>query len=81
MEQTCVEEMLDGGQIEPSDSSWASPVVLLTKIDGSTRFCVDYRRLNSLTVKDAYPLPRIDEVQEDQEVVIIFASQSLRLSQ
>ena len=60
-EQECVKDMLTGGQIEPSDSPWASPVVLVTKKDGSTCFCVDYQRLNSLTVKDTYPLPRIDD--------------------
>ena len=55
-----VEEMLANDIIEPSSSPWAANVVLVRKRDGSLRFCVDYRQLNLLTVKDSYLLPRID---------------------
>ena len=56
-----VEEMLAREVIQPSSSLWASPVVLAQKKDGTYHFCVDYRKLNSVTCKDAYLLPLIDE--------------------
>lgn len=56
-----VQKLLDADLIEPSHSPWASPVILVRKKDGSYRFCIDYRRLNSITVKDAHPLPRVDD--------------------
>ena len=60
-----VENMHKQGIIEPSVSPWASPVVLVKKKDGFTRFCVDYRKLNDLTKKDSYPLPRIDSTLDE----------------
>lgn len=56
-----IEKMLQQGVIEPSNSPWTSPIVLCKKKDNTVRFCVDYRKLNHVTRKDPYPLPRIDE--------------------
>ena len=56
-----VSDMLRQGVIQPSSSPWASPIVLVKKKDGKYRFCIDYRKLNSVTKKDAHPLPRVDD--------------------
>lgn len=53
--------MKDPGVLEDSNSQFAAPVVLILKKNGKWRFCADYRKLNDITVKDAYPLPRIDD--------------------
>ena len=55
-----VDKLLEQGVIEPATSPWASNVVLVRKKDGSYRCCIDYRQLNSVTTKDAYPVPRMD---------------------
>lgn len=57
-----ISDMSQRNVIQPSQSPWSSPVVLVRKKDGSTRFCVDYRRLNDVTIKDSYPLPRMDDI-------------------
>ena len=56
-----LQKMEEQGVIEPSNSPWASPVVLVKKKDGTVRFCIDYRKVNEVTEKDAYPLPRIED--------------------
>ena len=61
-EMTQVQQMLSSNVIRPSNSPWASPVVMVRKKDGSLRFCVDFRQLNAATIKDAHPLPRIDDL-------------------
>ncbi|MGH0157420.1 UNVERIFIED_CONTAM: hypothetical protein FKN15_033604 [Acipenser sinensis] len=65
-------DMLEKGVIEPSTSAWASPIILLSKKDGSQRFCVDYRKLN-----DAYPLPTIGEILDSLSGTRIFMTLDL----
>ncbi|XP_039505665.1 uncharacterized protein LOC120461506 [Pimephales promelas] len=59
--RTLLKGMLEGGIIRESSSPWAAPIVLVQKKTGAWRFCVDYRKLNSVTKKDAFPLPRIED--------------------
>ena len=58
---THINDMLQHDIIRPSMSPWSSPVIIIPKKDGGTRFVVDYRKLNRITKKDSYPLPRIDD--------------------
>ena len=73
-------EMLDLGAIRESNSPFASPVVLVRKKDGALRFCVDFRRLNSKTQKDAYSLPRIEETLDVLQGAKWFSSLDLKSS-
>jgi hypothetical protein len=57
-------DMRQRGVIEESDSPWSSPVVLVRKKNGDFRFCVDYRKLNDVTMKDCFPLPRMDDTMD-----------------
>ena len=56
------QDLLEKGLIRPSFSCWGSAAVFVTKSDGSLRFCVDYRELNKVTIRNKYPLPRVDDL-------------------
>ena len=72
------DDMLKGGIIEQSNSPWSSPIVLVRKKNGATRFCVDYRKLNNITRKDSYPLPRIDDTMEALQGATWFSTLDLK---
>ena len=72
-----VTDMLNRGIIQPSVSPWSSPIILVKKKDGTDRFVIDYRRLNSVTRKDSYPLPRIDDALDALNGTKFFSSMDL----
>ena len=72
-----VQKMMDAGVIVKSRSPWASPVILVQKRNGDYRFCVDYRKLNEITKKDTFPLPRIDDLLDQLAHYKYFSSLDL----
>ena len=72
-----VKDMQEAGVVRPSKSPWGASVVLVPKKCGATRFCVDYRRLNEITVKDVYPLPRIDDTLDQLVGCVYFTAMDL----
>ena len=67
-----LQELLDKGLIRPSVSSWGARVLFVKKKDGSLRLCIDYQELNRVTVKNKYPLPRIDDFLTNWPVLWCF---------
>jgi hypothetical protein len=68
-----LQELLDKGYIRPSASPWGVPVIFVPKKDGTQRMCVDYRSLNEVTVKNMYPLPRIDDLFDQLKGACVFS--------
>jgi len=73
-----LQELLNKGLIRPSVSPWGAPVLFVRKKDGSLRLCIDYRELNRVTVKNKYPLPRIDDLLDQLAGAAIFSKIDLR---
>ncbi|KAI3807806.1 hypothetical protein L1987_23740 [Smallanthus sonchifolius] len=73
-----LDELLEKGFIQPSISSWGAPVLFVKKKDGSMRMCIDYRELNKRTVKNKYPLPRIDDLFDQLQGASWFSKIDLR---
>ena len=73
-----MKDLLDKGFIRPSASPWGAPVLFVRKKDGSLRMCIDYRQLNKATIKNKYPLPRIDDLFDQLQGAECFSKIDLR---
>ncbi|GJW50411.1 putative reverse transcriptase domain-containing protein [Tanacetum coccineum] len=73
-----LQELLEKGFIRPSSSPWGAPVLFVKKKDGSFRMCIDYRKLNKLTIKNRYPLPRIDDLFDQLQGSSVYSKIDLR---
>ena len=76
--EKAIKELLVMGHIKPSSSPFAYSVVLVLKKDGTMRMCIDYRALNKKTIKNWYPIPRIDELMDELHGVVFFSKIDLR---
>ena len=74
-----LQDLLDKGFIQPSMSPWGAPILFVKKKDGSLRMCIDYCQLNKVTVKNKYPLPKIDELFDQLQGARVFLKIDLRL--
>jgi hypothetical protein len=73
-----IKELLEKGFIYPSSSPWGAPMIFVLKKDGTQRLCVDYHDLNEVTIKNKYPLPRIDDLFDQLLGVCVFSKINLR---
>jgi hypothetical protein len=73
-----ITELHEAGYIRPSSSPWGAPILFVQKKDGSQRMCVDYRSLNDVTVKNKYPLPRIEGLFDQMRGARVFSKIDLR---
>ena len=76
--KTQLQDLVDKGFIRPSVSPWGAPVLFVKKKDGTMRLCIDYRQLNKVTIKNRYPLPRIDELFDQLQGASVFSKIDLR---
>ncbi|KAL5577635.1 hypothetical protein UlMin_019334 [Ulmus minor] len=76
--QVQLQELLDKGFVRSSYSPWGAPVLFVKKKDGSMRMCIDYRELNKVTIKNKYPLPRIDDLFDQLKGAVVFSKVDLR---